>query len=58
VSRHSIRPSLLTPGPRRGGKTVTGCTNWAITLFLGQHGQAFLIGASPAGYHPYHHACD
>ncbi len=47
--------STQKPVPSLG---VTGCTYWAITLFLGQHGQAFLIGASPAGYHPYHHACD
>lgn len=37
---------------------VTGCTYWAITLFLGQHGNGFLIGAEPGGYHPYHHACN
>jgi hypothetical protein len=37
---------------------VTGCTYWAVTLFLGRHGNGFLIGAEPSGYHPYHHACD
>jgi hypothetical protein len=37
---------------------VTSCTYWAITLFLGRHGQGYLIGAPPAKYHPYHHACD
>jgi hypothetical protein len=47
--------STQKPVPSSG---VTGCTYWAITLFLGQHGNGFLIGASPAGYHPYHHACD
>ena len=47
--------STQKPMPSLG---VTGCTYWAITLFLGQHGHAFLIGASPPGYHPYHHACD
>ncbi|HEY9243032.1 MAG TPA: hypothetical protein VIP48_13670 [Streptosporangiaceae bacterium] len=40
------------------GQGVTGCTYWAITLFLGQHGNGFLIGAEPRGYHPYHHACN
>ncbi len=47
--------STQQPVPSLG---VTGCTYWAITLFLGQHGNGFLIGAAPAGYHPYHHACD
>ena len=47
--------STQQPRPSLG---VTGCTYWAITLFLGPHGHAFLIGASPPSYHPYHHACD
>ncbi len=47
--------STQQPVPSLG---VTGCTYWAITLFLGQHGNGFLIGAAPSGYHPYHHACD
>jgi len=47
--------SSQQPVPSQG---VTGCTYWAITLFLGQHGSGFLIGAAPGGYHPYHHACD
>jgi hypothetical protein len=47
--------STQQPVPSQG---VTGCTYWAITLFLGQHGTGFLIGSAPAGYHPYHHACD
>ncbi len=47
--------SSQQPVPSQG---VTGCTYWAITLFLGQHGSGFLIGAAPSGYHPYHHACD
>ena len=47
--------STQQPVPSLG---VTGCTYWAITLFLGKHGNGFLIGAAPSGYHPYHHACD
>jgi hypothetical protein len=47
--------STQRPVPSQG---VTGCTYWAVTLFLGQHGNGFLIGAAPSGYHPYHHACD
>jgi hypothetical protein len=47
--------STQKPIPSQG---VTGCTYWAISLFLGKHGNAFLIGSSPPGYHPYHHACD
>jgi hypothetical protein len=47
--------STQRPVPSLG---VTGCTYWAITLFLGQHGTGYLIGSAPAGYHPYHHACD
>jgi hypothetical protein len=46
--------STQQPVPSLG---VTGCTYWAVTLFLGQHGTGFLIGAAPNGYHPYHHAC-
>ncbi len=46
--------STQQPRPSLG---VTGCTYWAITLFLGKHGDGFLIGAEPDGYHPYHHAC-
>ena len=47
--------STQQPVPSQG---VTGCTYWAITLYLGQHGNGFLIGSEPSGYHPYHHACD
>ncbi len=47
--------STQQPRPSLG---VTGCTYWAVTLFLGQHGPGWLIGAAPPGYHPYHHACD
>jgi hypothetical protein len=47
--------STQRPVPSLG---VTGCTYWAVTLFLGEHGSGFLIGAAPSGYHPYHHACD
>jgi hypothetical protein len=47
--------SLQKPRPSSG---VTSCTYWAITLYLGRHGQGYLIGAPPASYHPYHHACD
>jgi hypothetical protein len=47
--------STQQPRPSLG---VTGCTYWAISLFLGKSGHALLIGASPPGYHPYHHACD
>lgn len=47
--------STQRPVPSLG---VTGCTYWAITLFLGKHGNGYLIGSAPAGYHPYHHACD
>jgi hypothetical protein len=47
--------STQKPMPSLG---VTGCTYWAITLFLGKHGNGYLIGASPSGYHPFHHACD
>jgi hypothetical protein len=47
TSTQQPRPSLR----------VTGCTYWAITLFLGKHGNSFLIGPEPSGYHPYHHAC-
>jgi hypothetical protein len=46
--------STQQPKPSLG---VTGCTYWAITLFLGEHGNGFLIGPEPSGYHPYHHAC-
>jgi hypothetical protein len=47
--------STQKPMPSLG---VTGCTYWAITLFLGKHGNGYLIGSSPSGYHPFHHACD
>jgi hypothetical protein len=47
--------STQQPVPSLG---VTGCTYWAITLFLGKHAGGFRIGSAPAGYHPYHHACD
>ena len=40
------------------GATVTSCTDWDITLFLGRHGPGYLIGAPPPSYHAYHHACD
>lgn len=46
--------STQKPVPSQG---VTGCTYWAITLFLGKHGNGFLIGPEPSGYHPFQHAC-
>ena len=46
--------STQKPVPSLG---VTNCTYWAITLYLGKHGNGFLIGPEPSGYHPYHHAC-
>ncbi len=35
----------------------TGCTRWAITLFLLQQDGALLISTPPADYHAYHVAC-
>ena len=35
----------------------TGCTRWAITLFLLQQGGALLISTPPPDYHAYHVAC-
>ncbi len=55
---HGLAATVTFTSTRRArGANVTACTDWDITLFLGRHGQGYLIGAPPPSYHAYHHAC-
>lgn len=56
--RLAVTVTFTSTQPARPSAQVTGCTYWAVTLFVSRLGPGFLIGAPPAGYQPYHHACD
>jgi len=56
--RLAVTVTFTSTQPPRPSARVTRCTYWAVTLFLGRLGPGFLIGVPPAGYQPYHHACD
>jgi len=59
AARHGLAATVSFTSTQRSapGANVTSCTDWDITLFLGRHGQGYLIGAPPPSYHAYHHAC-